>query len=110
MVENQYVIDISTNADPTSVEELSGKIKEATDNANELSNTTVTVNSEDASVKIAEIKAEIEGLEDEAELSFDDSELDRIADDIAYLQEELDELESKQVIIDADGTGLDDVA
>lgn len=38
MVENQYIVDIGTNADPTPIEELGGAIQTAIDNAENLNN------------------------------------------------------------------------
>lgn len=46
MVENQYIIDISTNADPTPIEELGDKIQTVVEAANELNDTPINIDAD----------------------------------------------------------------
>ena len=104
MAENEYVIDISTNANPTSIEELSTLITETTDNANELSSVNVDINTDDALDHLDEMNNlldEIYGTDEELILDINTEEavngLDNAASSASELQSNIDNIDPSNI-------------
>lgn len=104
MVENQYVIDISTNANPTSIEELSTIITETIDKANELSSVDVDINTDDALGHLDEMNNlldEVYGTDEELILDINTEEavngLDNAKESASGLKEEIEGIDPSPI-------------